>query len=98
MLHQNYDMMLLSLIRRLYFALIRPSGAVLAVLAGTEAPYLARVATAVILLGVRGRDWRRVTRHLPRGAHLWARGLFRRSSGFARVLVRRSCCSAPPSS
>ena len=86
LLHQNYDAILLKLVRRLYFALIL-LGVLLAVLAGVDAPYFSRVGTVVLLLGVYAAATWRVTRSLPRGAHLVARGLFRRSSGFERVLV-----------
>ncbi len=86
LLHQNYDAILLKLVRRLYFALIL-LGVLLAVLAGVDAPYFSRVGTVVLLLGVYAAATWRVTRSLPRGAHLVARGLFRRSSGLERVLV-----------
>ncbi len=86
LLHHNYDAILLKLVRRLYFALL-VLGVLLAVLAGVDAPYSSRVATVVVLLGVYAAATWRVTRNLPRGAHLVARGLFRRSSGFERLLL-----------
>ncbi|MBO9520220.1 MAG: tetratricopeptide repeat protein [Nocardioidaceae bacterium] len=86
MLHQNYDVLLLRLVRRLWLALAA-LGVLLAGLAGGRAPYPVRVATVVALLGLYAVATRRVTRHLPRGAHLWARGLFTRIPWPQRALV-----------
>lgn len=85
-LHQNYDILLLRLVRRLWWALAG-LGVLLAILAGARAPYPTRAATVVLLLVLYVVATRRVVRHLPRGAHLWARGLFRRISWTQRALV-----------
>jgi tetratricopeptide (TPR) repeat protein len=86
LLHDNYDVILLKLIRRLWWALLG-LGIVLLVLAATGAPYLSRLATAACLLGIYTALTLRVTRELPRGAHLWARGLLGRVGVAAKVMV-----------
>ena len=86
MLHQNYDVILLKLIRRLWWALL-VLGIALTAMAATGAPYLARVATAACLLGVYVFLTMKVTRELPRGAHLWARGLLGRVNAAAKLLI-----------
>lgn len=86
MLHQNYDILLLRLIRRLYLALAA-LGAVLVVMVLAETPYPFRVSVVVLLLGCYAAATRRVVRHLPRGSHLWARGLIRRVDFAQRALV-----------
>lgn len=86
MLHRNYDFLLLRLVWRLYIALIA-LGLILGILAGNQAPYAVRVATVAALLAVYVAAAQRVTRHLPRGTHLWARGLFRRIGWLQRLVV-----------
>lgn len=90
-LHQNYDVLLLRLVRRLWIALAG-LGVLLAVLAAVRAPYPVRVGTVVLLLGLYAVATRRVVRHLPRGAHLWARGLFRRITWMQRALMSGFLC------
>ena len=85
-LHQNYDLILLKLIRRLWWALL-VLGIALTVMAAAGSPYLARAATAAGLLGAYVYLTTRVTKELPRGAHLWARGLLGRVNAGSKVMV-----------
>jgi tetratricopeptide (TPR) repeat protein len=85
-LHGNYDIILLKLIRRLWWALLA-LGVVLLILAASGAPYLIRLVSAALLLGIYATLTLRVTRELPRGAHLWARGLIGRIGAGPRLMV-----------
>lgn len=86
MLHYNYDRLLLRLMLYLSLALLGLA-VTQAILAAEHAPYLARVATTLALVVIYVVATARVARSLPRGSHLWARGLFRRVSWPERILI-----------
>jgi Flp pilus assembly protein TadD len=93
-LHRNYDLVLLNLMRRLYMALYLVF-LVQLVMAGDAggssrpSPYPARLGVGLALVALCGLAAWRVTRNLPRGAHLWARGLFGRVERPHRILIIR---------
>lgn len=82
-LHQNYDAILLMLILRLRWALLI-FGLLLVGMSQSETPYGRRLVTLGVLVGIclGGIYW--ISRNLPTGAHLWAKGLFKRVTGPAR--------------
>lgn len=86
MLHDNYDRLLLALVLRLNLLLLG-FGILFAVLVGADAAYAIRVVTVLVLLGSIGLLIRSVARNLPRGSHLWARGMFRRVEISERIFL-----------
>lgn len=86
MLHYNYDRLLLALVLRLNLLLLG-FGILFAVLIGSEAGYAVRVVAVLALLGTTGLLTRWVARSLPRGSHLWVRGMFRRVEISERVFL-----------
>lgn len=85
-LHQNYDAILVKLLWRL--SLVGLGLALLvAILAGTGAPWVAKAALGALLLPTYALVGRGVTRALPRGVQHWARGLFGRSGWGQRILI-----------
>ncbi|MCW2854682.1 MAG: Tetratricopeptide repeat protein [Marmoricola sp.] len=87
-LRLNYDVVLLKLMRRLYVALYVVF-LVQMQLATSKAPYPARIGVGLALVALCAAASAQVTRNLPRGAHLWARGLFGRATQGQRVLIAR---------
>jgi tetratricopeptide (TPR) repeat protein len=85
-LHQNFDAILISLVSRLFVALMQ-FGILLGILAMGAVPYALRVAFVVAMLAVFGLLTWRVVRHLPRRSLRRARGLFRRSRAGRRALL-----------
>ncbi|MCW2854681.1 MAG: Tetratricopeptide repeat protein [Marmoricola sp.] len=76
-LHGNFDVILLRLIRRLYFALLIAL-VVVVVMGANNLDRPARIATVTGLFIVYAAASYSVTRNLPRGSHLWSRGLLGR--------------------
>lgn len=86
LLHRNYDAILLKLISRLRLPLLGLGG-VLIIMSFGGAPYVVRLTTAALLFSLYTFMTWQVARRLPRGAHLWTRGLLRRIGGRNAVRV-----------
>jgi len=86
LMRSNYDVVLLALIRRLYLALIATVVLVL-VMGASGADRVPRTITVSVLLTIYAAATYLVARNLPRGSHLWARGLIRRLEWGGRILV-----------
>jgi Flp pilus assembly protein TadD len=89
-LRRNYDVVLMKLMRRLYIALYVVFLLQISLASnGSNTSYWARIGLGLALITLCIASAGRVTRQLPRGAHLWARGLLGRVNTPQKILVIR---------
>lgn len=86
LLHQNLDMVLLSLGRRIMWSLVA-AALVLGILLVNEAPWWSRALTGAAYVTVLVLLVRDVLSHLPGGVSRWGRGIFGRARWQGRYLL-----------